>query len=133
MFVLGLVLLVLAVLFAAGVVASSSGEDLRFFGQTFDIPSAGGLFLAGVVTAAIAALGLMLMMAGLAHAKKKRAERKALKRTGNRAETLAEENARLKAELSSTMHSGGAASSAYPGEPGARDQRARVVERQHKV
>lgn len=115
MFVLGLVLLVLAVLFTVGVLVSSTGEDLTFLGQTFDIPSAGGLFLAGMVTAAVAALGLVLMLAGLSRARRKRQETKALKRTGHRAETLEEENARLKAELGSARPAEGGRA-AYPDE-----------------
>jgi cell shape-determining protein MreC len=132
-FIIGLVLLVLAVLFAVGVVASSRGEDLQLLGQTFDIPSAGGLFLSGVITAAVAGLGLALMLAGMARAKKRRAERKALKRTGSRAETLEEENTRLKAQLSSARPSGGTGSdrAAYPDE--ATGRQARVVEREHRV
>jgi cell shape-determining protein MreC len=136
-FILGLVLLVLAVLFAIGVVASSQGEDLQLFGQVFDIPSAGGLFLAGVITAAVAGLGLALMLMGLARARKKHAEKKALKRSGHRAETLEEENARLRAQLTAAGPSGSTASGSdravYPEGGTRRDQHARVTERQHRV
>jgi uncharacterized integral membrane protein len=131
-FILGLVLLVLAVLFAVGVVASSQGDDLEFLGQVFEIPSAGGLFLAGVITAAVAGLGLALMLAGLARAKKKRAERKQLKKSGHRAETLEEENARLRAELTSAGPATGSESVAYP-EDGSTRPTARVTERQHRL
>lgn len=100
MVVLGLFLLVVAgVVTAAMVLQNTDASMASVFGQAVD-STTGGLFLAGVITGAIAILGVMLMLAGLA---RRRARRVGLKRQvrdarGER-ESLAEENARLKSQL----------------------------------
>jgi hypothetical protein len=97
----GLVLIVLCVLLAAGVVLTNSESvQAEAFGVSLDNVSIGGLFLIGVVVGAVAMTGLGLMLVGAA---RKRAKQVAVKREvrdvrGERAD-LAEENARLQAEL----------------------------------
>lgn len=101
MVAVGLVLLVLSVLVAAGIVLSN-GENVQAeaFGVSMDGVSVGGLFLIGMAVGVVAMLGLGLMLLGAA---RRRAKRVAVNREvssvrGER-ENLAEENARLQAEL----------------------------------
>ena len=101
MVVLGVLLLVLAVLVAVGIVlGNGEAVEAELFGVSLENVSVGGLFLVGVVTGVLAMLGLGLILIGAA---RKRAKRVAAKREvsnvrGER-ESLAEENARLQAEL----------------------------------
>ncbi|MDQ3503826.1 MAG: hypothetical protein M3486_09505 [Actinomycetota bacterium] len=101
MVAVGLVLLVLSVLVAAGIVLSN-GENVQAeaFGVSLDGVSVGGLFLVGMAVGVVAMLGLGLMLLGAA---RRRAKQVAVNREvssvrGER-ENLAEENARLQAEL----------------------------------
>ena len=101
MVALGLVLLVLSGVFAAGIALSNTDTtDASAFGVTLSDVSLGGLFLLGVAIGAVAVIGLALMLVGAA---RKRAKRKAVKTqvrdARGEAETLAEQNARLKDEL----------------------------------
>lgn len=100
MAVLGLFLLIVAgVVTTAMVLQNTDASRASVFGQAVHA-SLGGLFLAGVVTGAIALLGLTLMLAG---ARRRRARRNGLKRQVREAhgerESLTEENARLQREL----------------------------------
>ncbi len=119
MVALGLVLLVLAALVAAGIVLSN-GDSVQAdaFGVSLDNVSVGGLFLVGMVVGVVAMVGLGLMLLGAA---RRRAKRVAVKREvrdvrGER-ESLAEENARLQAELERTSATSGTAVGASSGEP----------------
>ena len=115
MVLLGVVLLVLCVLLGAGIALSNTGAvSAEAFGVSLSGVTIGGLFLLGVAVGAVAMLGLALMLTGAA---RKRAKKKALKRevqsvSGER-ETLAEENARLAAELERERTTSVAA---YPGD-----------------
>lgn len=101
MVALGLVLLVLCLIVGAGVVlANPDAVTAEAFGASLPDLTVGGLFLLGAALGALAVLGLGLMLAGAA---RRRAKKKALKQevhsVRNEHETLAEENARLQAEL----------------------------------
>ena len=101
MVVLGLVLLVLCAVVAVGIaLANTSSTSFEAFSYTFSGLTLGGLFLLGMAIGALALLGLSLMLSG---AKRKRARKVALKNEVHEVrterETLAEENARLQAEL----------------------------------
>ena len=107
MVVLGLLMLVLAVLVTLGIALFNNGPtEFEAFGITLTNVSVGGLFLAGVVTGAVGALGLSLLLAGLA---RKRAKRVKVKRevssARSEASALAEENARLHDQLEQTTTS----------------------------
>ena len=111
MVVLGLILLVLCLALGAGLVLSNTETtSAEAFGVTLSNVSIGGLFLLGAALGALAMLGLSLMLAGAA---RKRAKKVALKRevqhVRTEQETLAEENARLQAQLEQER-------SVYPGE-----------------
>jgi Mg2+/citrate symporter len=101
MVVLGLILLTVCVLLVVGVAVSSGGPvdasvfDVGLSGVTVD-----GLFLAGVVLGALTLLALAMVLGGLARKRgKKRAARREVADARSEAETLADENARLQAEL----------------------------------
>ena len=101
MVVLGLLLLLASGALTVGVVMQNTDAvSVAAFGQTASDLSLGGLFLAGVVTGAIAILGLTMILAG---ASRRRTRRAGLKRqirdVRDERETLAEENARLRDEL----------------------------------
>jgi hypothetical protein len=103
MVVLGLLLLLAAGgLTAAVVTDNTDAVTVTAFEQSASGLTLGGLFLAGVVTGAIAILGLTMMLAGLS---RRRARRVGIKRemrdVRDERETLAEENARLRDELAS--------------------------------
>jgi membrane protein implicated in regulation of membrane protease activity len=98
---LGLVLLVLCLIVGAGVVlANPDAVTAEAFGVSLSGLTVGGLFLLGAALGALALLGLGLMLAGAA---RRRAKKKAMQRevhsVRGEQETLAEENARLQAEL----------------------------------
>lgn len=119
MVVLGLILLVLATIVALGVALDNTGPaDASAFGVSLDGVSVGGLFLLGMAVGALALLGLAMMLSG---ARRKRTKRVAAQREvsdvrGER-ESLAEENARLQAELERSSY----ASSAPVPDSGVRD------------
>ncbi len=101
MVVLGLILLVLCVVLGAGIVLSNTDpSSAEAFGVSLANVSIGGLFLLGAALGAVAMLGLGLMLVGAA---RKRARKLRLKRevkdVRSEQETLAEENARLQAQL----------------------------------
>jgi membrane protein implicated in regulation of membrane protease activity len=104
MVALGLLLLLASgALTAAVVLANTDVVVVAAFGQTATGLTLGGLFLAGVITGAIAILGITMILAG---AGRRRARRVELKREvedvrGER-ESLAEENTRLRRELEAT-------------------------------
>jgi uncharacterized integral membrane protein len=101
MIVLGLVLLVLCL--AVGAVIALTNTDpvsAEALGYSLGDLSAGGLFLLGALVGALAMLGLALMAVGAARKRvKRRAARHEVRSARGEAETLAEQNARLQAEL----------------------------------
>jgi uncharacterized membrane protein YciS (DUF1049 family) len=99
--VLGLVLLVLCVAVGTAVaLANTSATSVEAAGYSLSGLTLGGLFLVGMAVGALALLGLLMMLGG---ARRKRARRAALQHevrdVRSERETLAEENARLQAEL----------------------------------
>jgi len=101
---LGLVLLVLCVLLILGIVLNNGGPvQAEAFGVTLENVSVGGLFLAGVGVGSLLvfALGLVLVGASRKRAKKVATKREVSHVKGER-ESLAEDNARLQAELERT-------------------------------
>lgn len=101
MVILGLVLLVLAAVVAVGIALNNTAPvEAEAFGVSLDGVSVGGLFLLGMALGALALLGLALALSG---ARRKRTKRVAAKREVSNVrterESLAEENARLQAEL----------------------------------
>ena len=115
MVALGLVLLVLCSLLTLGIVFSNTDPaNAAAFGVTLSGVSIGGLFLVGVVTGALAMLGLKMYHGGGLRKRHKRvAAKREVKSARGEAETLAEENARLARELeardSSAVHPSDAA------------------------
>jgi uncharacterized protein HemX len=108
MVALGLVLLVLAALLTLGVVLSNTDPaNAAAFGVSLSGVSLGGLFLVGVLTGALAMLGLGMFLGGAARKRHKRvAAKRDVRSARGEAETLAEENARLAAELDATRGTG---------------------------
>lgn len=104
MVAVGLVLLVLCALLAVGVVLSAGESvDADVFGVSLDRFSIGGLFLVGLIVGVIATIGLGLMLVGAARRRAKRAAAKReVRHVRDERESLAEENARLQAELQRT-------------------------------
>ena len=103
MIVLGMLLLVLAVLFTLGVVFTNGQDAVAdVFGVSLSGVSVGGLFLGGVIVGALGMLGLSLLLGGGARKRHKAVERKrAVRSAQGQAETLEQENARLRQELAS--------------------------------
>lgn len=102
MIVIGVVLLVLAVLAALGVSLFNGGEvsNAEVFGVSLAHVSVGGLFVAGMITGVVGALGLGLMLSGGARKRHKRvAAKREVKSVRGEASTLAEENTRLQEQL----------------------------------
>ena len=101
MVVVGAVLLVLCLLLGAGIALSNTETtSAEAFGVSLSNVSLGGLFLLGCVLGALAMLGVSLMLAGAARKRaKKRALRHEVRSVRGEQESLAEENARLAAEL----------------------------------
>ena len=123
MVVLGLILLVLCLVLGAGIVLSNTEPAAaEAFGVSLSNVSIGGLFLLGAAVGALAMLGLGLMLVGGA---RKRAKKVALKRevknVRTEQETLAEENARLQAQLEQerTTHPGSGSGEAPVADAGA--------------
>ena len=111
MVALGLFLLLVSGLLTVGmVIQNTDSSSASVFGQAVS-GTVGGLFLAGVITGAVAILGVMLMIGGLG---RRRARRAGLKRQVRDArgekESLTEENARLQGELDAARSGG----PAYP-------------------
>lgn len=117
MVAVGLVLLVLCALLAVGVVLSTGESvDADVFGVSLDRFSIGGLFLVGLIVGVIATIGLGLMLVGAARRRAKRAAAKReVRHVRDERESLAEENARLQAELQRTATAASAGSSGYGG------------------
>ena len=102
MIVIGVVLLILAVLASLGVSLFNGGDvsGVEVFGVSVDNVSVGGLFLAGVITGVVGALGLGLVLSGSARKRhKKVAAKRQVKSARTESETLAGENARLQEQL----------------------------------
>jgi membrane protein implicated in regulation of membrane protease activity len=91
MLALGVVLLLLCLL-----LAGSDQATLEVFGVDITGFTVGGLVLLGAGLGLVAMLALVLILSGAA---RKRAKRNKVKQVGRERETLAEENARLQAEL----------------------------------
>lgn len=99
----------LAIMVVAGVVTldvileNTRNTDATVAGQTLSNVDLGGFFSAGVLVGLVGMLGLMLFLAGLKRANRRRLERKELSRsyegTAAQAETLQQERDRLAAEL----------------------------------
>ena len=101
MVLVGAVLLVLCVLLALGVYLPN-GETVtaEAFGVSLSNVSIGGLFLLGVAVGALAMLALGMVVAGAARKRhKKVAMKREVRSARGEQETLAEENARLQAQL----------------------------------
>ena len=101
MIILGLLLLVLAVLLALGTVLfNPDPAAVEVFGVSLANVSIGGLFLAGIVTGVVGMLGLSLLLGGGARKRHKRVQQKQeVRSVRGQAETLEQENARLREEL----------------------------------
>lgn len=107
--VVGAVLLVLCLLLGTGIAfAEADPVTAEAFGVTLSDVPVGGLFLLGVTIGALGMLGLALVVVGSA---RKRHKKAALKREQRSArgdqESLAEENARLQAQLEQQQSGGG--------------------------
>lgn len=101
MVVLGLILLVLCLVLGAGVALSNTdSSSAEAFGVSLSNVSIGGLFLLGTAVGALAMLGLGLMLVGAARKRARKLRmRREVKEVRTEQETLAEENARLQAQL----------------------------------
>ncbi len=101
MVALGLVLLVLCVLLAVGIsLPNTDTVSAEAFGVSLSNVSLGGLFLLGLATGAVAMVGLGMILIGAARQRsKKRAVKREVSTVRTEQESLAEENARLQAEL----------------------------------
>jgi membrane protein implicated in regulation of membrane protease activity len=131
MIVLGLLLLLASgALTVDLVVKNTDPTTAAAFGQSVSNLTTGRLFLAGVVTGAIAILGLLLIAAGASRRQTRRAglKRQVRDALGER-ETLAEENARLQAELDAVDASQQSGTTAYPTDEDATAGRHGDVER----
>lgn len=104
MVVLGLLLLIAAVAVGAAVaVANTESTSLEGFGYTLSGLTLGGIFLVGMALGALALLGLLMLLGGARRRRAKRvAQRREVESVRSEQETLAEENARLQAELEQT-------------------------------
>ena len=97
MLVLGLVLLLICLVLGIGAALSNPDPaTLDVFGFGITGLTLGGLVLMGVALGLVAMLAVGLILSG---ASRKRAKRQQVKQVGRERETLAEENARLQAEL----------------------------------
>ncbi|MGI8536536.1 MAG: hypothetical protein ACR2K2_08555 [Mycobacteriales bacterium] len=104
MVAVGFVLLVLSALLAVGMVLTNrESVQAEVFGVSLDNVSVGGLFLVGLVVGVVTMIGLGLMLAGAARRRAKRvAAKREVRNVRGERESLAEENARLQAELERT-------------------------------
>ena len=128
MVALGLVLLVLCSLLTLGIVFSNTDPaNAAAFGVTLSGVSIGGLFLVGVITGALAMLGLTLFLGGGLRRRHKRvAAKREVNHVRSEVETLAEQNARLAAELE---HERAAHAEPYPHDDAQQEQRRGVFGR----
>ena len=101
MVVLGLILLVLCLVLGAGIALSNTDPaSAEAFGVSLSNVSIGGLFLLGAALGAVAMLGLALMLVGGARKRSRKLRlKREVKHVRTEQETLAEENARLQAQL----------------------------------
>jgi hypothetical protein len=99
MLVLGIVLIAAAAGVSIDLVLkNTSTMDVSAFGQSFST-SPGWLFVAGLAAGVVGVLGVLLVGAGMAGARKRRAALKDLRQTHGSAEQLQAERDRLAAEL----------------------------------
>jgi hypothetical protein len=104
----------LAIMIVAGVVTvdivleNTRNTDASIVGQTVSNVDLGGFLVVGVLIGIAFMLGVMLLLAGLRRANRKRQERKELERsyagTATQAESLQEDRDRLAAELEQERH-----------------------------
>ncbi len=112
MVLIGLLLVVLSAALAVGVVASNTAHvTAKAFGVSLTHVSVGGLFLLGVVTALVFALGLAVLVAGMGRARRRRVERRrAVRESRDNEMALRAEKERLEGELADErrrrMHTG---------------------------
>src|SRR4051812_16594733 len=101
MVALGLLLLLASGALTVGMVLQNTdAASASAFGQSASGLTIGGLFLAGVVTGAIAILGLTMILAGASRRRRRRVGlRQQVLDARDEKESLAEENARLQREL----------------------------------
>lgn len=101
MAVLGLLLMLAAGALTAGILVSNTDKiSPEAFGVSLANVSVGGLFVAGVVTALVFALGLWLLMRGLRRSRRRNVERRQIVRdTQEQQASLSAEKARLEKEL----------------------------------
>ena len=104
MVVLGLLLLVACLAVGAAVaVANTSATAVEGFGYSLSGLTLGGVFLVGMGLGALALLGLLMLLGGARRRRAKRvARRREVESVRSEQESLAEENARLQAELEQT-------------------------------
>jgi hypothetical protein len=98
---LGLLLLVLSgALGAAVALSNTDAADVSALGYGFNGLTTGGLFLFGAITGLVFGLGLAMLLAGAARRRTRRRGLKSqVKAVRSERESLAEENARLEAEV----------------------------------
>lgn len=101
MALLGLLLMLAAGALTAGVVLSNTDEtSAEAFGVTLSNISLGGFFLAGAATALAFALGLWMLLRGLARSRRRSQQRRqTVRETQDQQASLAAEKARLEREL----------------------------------
>ena len=101
MIVLGLLLLLVSGAVGFGVVLSNTNStSAEAFGLTLSNITLGGLFLAGAVTGLVFMLGLAMLVAGSGRKRRRRLQTKhAVREVRTEKESLAEENAALRAKL----------------------------------
>ena len=105
MIVLGLLVLVLCLVAGAGIaLANTDAVSAEAFGVSLSALSTGGLFLLGAALGALAVLGVVAIFLGASRKRTKRAEHQ--RKAERERETLAEENARLQAELEGKRDAG---------------------------
>ena len=105
MIVLGAVLLVVAALVTLGTVFTNSDtlNNASLFFVSLKNVSGGGFFLTGVIVGVVGMLGLSLMLGGGARKRQKTVARKReVKHVRGQADSLEQENLRLRDELATT-------------------------------
>jgi len=104
MIAIGLLLFVLAALLTTGITLfNGEPSNAEAFGVTLSNVSIGGLFLTGVITGVVGAVGLAMLFGGGARKRHKRvAAKREVKNARSESATLAEENARLQGQLHDT-------------------------------